>query len=245
MPLAFLSDLKILYHLALAPVRGKTHAERLESFYSGQAQDYDAFRKRLLHGREALYESLSPPEHGVWVDMGGGTGANIEMMGATVSALAKTYIVDLSPSLLSMARERIDANGWTNVEAVEADATTFEPPEGQVDVVTFSYSLTMIPDWYAALDHALSILKPGGHIGVVDFFVSRKHTAETMDQHPWRTRWFWPLWFANDNVFISPDHVPYLHERFEPVHFSQHRGKVPYLPAGRVPYYRFIGRKAE
>ena len=39
--------------------------------------------------------------------------------------------------------------------AVEADAATFRPAEGQADVVTFSYSLTMIPDWFTALETAL------------------------------------------------------------------------------------------
>jgi len=49
--MGFYSDLKILYHLALKPVRGKDHAARMESFYAGQADAYDDFRKRLLHGR--------------------------------------------------------------------------------------------------------------------------------------------------------------------------------------------------
>ena len=39
------ADLKILYHMALKPVRGKDHAARLESFYSGQAKNYDDFKK--------------------------------------------------------------------------------------------------------------------------------------------------------------------------------------------------------
>ena len=51
-----------------------------------------------------------------------------------------------------------------------ADATRFRPPEGAADVVTFSYSLTMIPDWFAALENAAAMLKPGGTIGVVDFY---------------------------------------------------------------------------
>ena len=54
--MGFFSDLKVLYHLALKPVRGKNHAERMESFYGGQAEAYDDFRKRLLKGREDLLE---------------------------------------------------------------------------------------------------------------------------------------------------------------------------------------------
>lgn len=69
--MAFLQDLRILYHLALRPVRGKDHAERMENFYSGQAAAYDDFRKRLLHGREDLFRRTPFPEGGSWVDLGG------------------------------------------------------------------------------------------------------------------------------------------------------------------------------
>src|SRR3954463_16212275 len=72
------SDLRILYHLALKPVRGNDHAARMESFYSGQAGAYDDFRKRLLKGRQELWSLINPPLGGTWIDMGGGTGANLD-----------------------------------------------------------------------------------------------------------------------------------------------------------------------
>ena len=65
--MGFLSDLKVLYHLVLKPVRGKNHAERMDNFYGGQAEAYDDFRKRLLKGREDLLEMIEPPENAVWV----------------------------------------------------------------------------------------------------------------------------------------------------------------------------------
>jgi S-adenosylmethionine-diacylgycerolhomoserine-N-methlytransferase len=296
-----MSDLKILYHLALKPVRGKDHAARMENFYAGQAEAYDDFRKRLLKGRQELWNLLQPPEDGTWIDMGGGTGGNVEYFGdATVrrgspnpaepsdptvrrgspdpaepsdrrspsagqggdlrstlcagsgdprttngrlGSLRKVFVLDLSHSLLEVAKKRIAAKGWTNVETVEADATTFQPPDGPVDVVTFSYSLTMIPDWFAAIENALAMLKPGGQIGVVDFYVSRKFPHDGLQRHAWSTRSFWPTWFAMDNVFPSPDHVPFLHRHFEVLHFEEHRAKVPYIPFSRVPYYLFVGRK--
>ena len=237
------ADLKILYRMAANPGRGRNHAERLESFYAGQAATYDDFRRRLLQGRRELWEAIPTPEQGVWVDLGGGTGANLELLGSRIDQLRKVYVVDLSPSLLTVARERIAARGWTNVEAVRADAVTFRPPTGTADVVTFSYSLTMIPDWFAVIDNAWEMLKPGGLVGVVDFYVARKYPAESMAQHDWWTRSFWPVWFGRDNVFLSPDHVPYLQRKFEPMACAECRSKVPYLPCVRVPYYRFLGRR--
>ena len=241
--MSLISDLRILYHMAAKPVRGKDHAARLESFYSGQAAGYDDFRRRLLQGREAMYRSIPVPDGGVWVDLGGGTGANLEPIGGAMHRAAKVYLVDLCDSLLAVARNRCEARGWANVEAVHADATLFRPAEGCADVVTFSYSLTMIPDWYAAIDNAAAMLRPGGTIGVTDFFVARKFPAEGRVRHAWSTRAFWPVWFASDNVFLSPDHVPYLQRRFETVRLEEHRAKVPYMPLVRVPYYTFVGRK--
>ena len=70
-----------------------------------------------------------------WVDMGGGTGSNLEYIAESVPKLKKAYVVDLAGSLLDVASKRMQDHGWTNAEAVEADATTWTPPEGQADVV--------------------------------------------------------------------------------------------------------------
>ncbi|ADB16524.1 Methyltransferase type 12 [Pirellula staleyi DSM 6068] len=241
--MGLLGDLKVLYHLAVKPVRGKDHAARMESFYSGQAEAYDDFRKRLLKGREELYREIQPPDGGLWVDMGGGTGSNVEYFANSIPKLGKVLVVDLSPSLLAVGRKRFAAKGWHNVEAVEADATTFQPDGMQADVVTFSYSLTMIPDWFAAIENAIAMLKPGGVLGVVDFYVARKFPRDGLKKHSWFTRTFWPTWFGMDNVFPSADHVPFLHRHLEPIRFEEHVAKVPYIPLIRTPYYLFVGRK--
>jgi S-adenosylmethionine-diacylgycerolhomoserine-N-methlytransferase len=240
--MALLADLRILYHLVVKPVRGESHADRMESFYAGQAAGYDDFRRRLLRGRQEMYDRLEVPAGGVWVELGGGTGSNLEFLGDRIQQLSKVYVVDLSKSLLEVARRRASQRNWRHVEAVIADAATFRPPDGHADVVTFSYSLTMIPDWFIALENAAAMLSHRhGTLGVVDFHVSRKHAARGCHQHGWLTRTFWPSWFATDNVYPSTDHVPYLHWKFTPIHFSEHRTRVPYLPLGRVPYYCFIG----
>jgi S-adenosylmethionine-diacylgycerolhomoserine-N-methlytransferase len=47
-----------------------------------------------------------------------------------------------------------------------------------------------------------------------------------------------------DNVYISPDHLPWLQSRFETVMLDTSLGKIPYLPLARVPYYVWVGRKS-
>ncbi len=243
--MGFFADMKILYHMLVKPVRGDNHAQRMESFYGGQARAYDDFRRRLLKGREELWEALPKPEGGTWVDMGGATGNNLENFGDDMAKLKKVYVVDLSSSLLEVARDRFKQRGWENAEAVEADATKWQPAEGSVDVVTFSYSLTMIPDWFAAMENALRMLKPGGLIGVVDFYVGRKYPPEGLKKQRWLSRNLWPVWFSTDNVFPCKDHLPFLLDRFEQQHLVETRSKIPYVPFLRVPYYIFVGKKPE
>lgn len=238
------ADLRILYRLAFTRVTGHDHAGRLEAFYRGQAGDYDDFRRRLLHGREEMMRGLDLPEGGRLLDMGGGTGSNLEAIAERLPRLASVEIVDLCKPLLHVADERIARHGWANVRTVHADATTHRPETGTVDAVTFSYSLTMIPDWFRAIDHALALLRPGGVLGVADFYVSRKWPAPGRRKHSRWQRSFWPRWFAQDDVFLSPDHLPYLQARFETVRIVEGMGKVPYLLGLKAPYYIFLGRKA-
>ena len=236
------TDLQTLYHLLLAPTRGNSHQARLESFYGQQAPYYDSFRQRLLQGREQLFAALQLPDDGVWVDMGGGTGLNAEHMHAHIRRLRKVYIVDLSPSMLAVAKQRVERHGWQNVELVEADASSFTCPE-PADVITFAYSLTMIPDWFAAIECALANLKPAGQLGVIDFYIGRKYAQSPKVQHAFWTRFFWQLNLYRDNVFISADHVPFLEHHLDPKFLHEGRTKVPYLPLARVPYYVFVGHK--
>jgi S-adenosylmethionine-diacylgycerolhomoserine-N-methlytransferase len=241
--MALAADLRILWKVLLPGTRGTDHAGRLEAFYGAQANDYDAYRRRLLHGREEMMAALPIQQGDRLLDLGGGTGSNLEALGERRQLLRSATVVDLSPSLLGIARERIARNEWDNVAAVQADATTYEPPDGPVDLVTFSYSLTMIPDWFLALDRALANLKPGGAIGVVDFYVARKWPAEGMRRHSRFQRTWWPAMFGWDNVFLSPDHLPYLRERFEKLKLEERTGRMPYMLGLKAPYYMFVGKK--
>lgn len=219
-----------------------SHAASLQHFYQDQAGDYDRFRERLLTGREELIDALPLLPGATWVDIGGGTARNLLYAGARLAMLAHAIVVDLTPSLLAVARTRRQQEAWTNVTLIQGDATTLPLAAGCADVVTFSYSLTMIPEWEAALAEAARVLRPGGVIGLTDFYVSTARPS-SLTHHGVLTRAFWPRWFGQRHVRLNPAHLPYLVDTFTPVRIDEGRAPVPYLPIGRVPVYRFIGHK--
>lgn len=240
-----MEDIKTIYQL-VKPLKGFNHRQRIESFYKGQSKNYDQFRKQLLAGRSTLFQQLhnhSDP-NGTWVDFGAGTGASLDFLSdEQIKTYNKIYLVDLSEDLLKKAKEKIAQRQLKNVETVCSDILEFHPPD-YCEQVSFSYSLTMVPQWYRILDHSYKILSPEGNIGVVDFYVAEKHPLPGLQQHDLKTRHFWPLWFSHDNVFLNPDHLPYLLTHFSKVHLFEGFNAIPYFPVGKVPYYSFIGKKS-
>ncbi|MCU0836469.1 MAG: methyltransferase domain-containing protein [Chromatiaceae bacterium] len=232
-------DALVLLRLLRGQPRRGSLAERLQAFYGPQAAYYDAFRERLLRGRAELMERLAP-QPGEWVvELGAGTGRNLDFLGERLATLGGVELVDLCPALLEQARLR--TRELANVRVIEGDAVTYRP-ERPIDCVYCSYSLTMIPDWAGALANALAMLKPGGRLGVVDFYVSEQAPPSGLARHGRLARWFWPRWFGHDGVHPNPAHLPTL-RRLVPDHrLSEHLAPVPYLPGLRVPYYCFVGR---
>jgi S-adenosylmethionine-diacylgycerolhomoserine-N-methlytransferase len=232
-------DARVLLHLLRGTRQGGSHKERLQAFYAPQAERYDAFRERLLHGRRELIESIDLPDAARVVELGGGTGRNLLFFGERLDRFAEVTLVDLCPALLQQARRRFTHH--PNVRVVEADATDWQPRE-PVDLVYFAYSLSMIPDWRAALANALRMLRPGGVLAVVDFYVSAARPAVGRVRHGSLTRALWPRWFAHDGVRVGPETPDMLAMAISDHELHECRGRVPYLGGLSVPYFRFVGR---
>ena len=227
------ADARVIAALVRGMRPAGSHAERLQRFYAPQAARYDAFRERLLHGRAELVARLPVATGARVVELGAGTGRNLDHFGDRIERAKAVDLVDLCPALLALARERHAARA--NVRIVDADATSYRPDQ-PADCVYFSYVLTMIPAWRAALDNAVAMLRPGGVLGAVDFYVSP-------ERHARLARAFWPRWFGHDGVRISPEHLPALRSALDPIECLERRAPVPYLPGLAAPYYIFVGRK--
>ncbi|RYP32757.1 hypothetical protein DL767_005048 [Monosporascus sp. MG133] len=260
--------------------------DALESFYKKQAGAYDATRKVLLQGREDMLALVAPQlkaksakkgdnAQRIWVDVGGGTGWNIEAMSAFVNVpefFSSVYLVDFSPALCQVARQRFQRLGWNNVKVVCEDArkfrledyendlfddriTTTSPVSsyfsqrqaeyGRADLVTMSYSLSMIPDYHSVIDSLTMLLSPDGIIGVVDFYVQskidfafRNYTGGLVGRHVnWFSRTFWRAWFDLDRVGLEASRRDYLEYKFGTVLDVNTRNYC----LGRIPYYIWIG----
>ncbi|EMG45621.1 ubiE Ubiquinone/menaquinone biosynthesis C-methyltransferase UbiE [Candida maltosa Xu316] len=232
---------------------GKNQQHSLELFYKNQAHIYDTTREVLLKGRKECLRlavsHLPKKKDLVWIDIGGGTGSNIEFMDK-ISKISQNfkavYLVDLSPSLCEVARQRFEARKWKNVHVLVADACDFTIDYESADLITFSYSLSMIPTFNAAIDNAVSKLDKEGIIATVDFGIQSSDTSmgriNTVGglvnrNIPWILRNFWRIWFEADKVFLDSSRRNYLEYKFGTIKSLNCYNKV----LGKIPYYIWLG----
>jgi betaine lipid synthase len=223
------------------------HANKMESFYKWQKDGYDAFREGLLHARPILIESLPLKKEGkmIWIDVGGGTARNLEFF--TVDIIRKYFkkivILDISASLLEIAQQRINKMGLNDiVTVVEADCTDDAslskiPVElGTVDIITMSYSLSMIPNQQAAINNSTKLLKGSGQgiLAIADFFLEGNHD-DCLPRFPRKFRRFesscHKAWFAMDHVHLLGERQLTMGEpQLERIWDNRFRGKIPFMP---------------
>ncbi|KAF8130541.1 hypothetical protein EV363DRAFT_1450349 [Boletus edulis] len=266
---ALVPRLKFVWHCFIRPLGATDQRTRLDKFYKGQADVYDRTRSNLLRGRNTMLKlsvshlrtlrAKNPSQRLVWIDIGGGTGHNIELMDKhfPISQFDAVYLIDLCEPLLDVARKRFARKGWGNITVLCQDATEFSLPEwsttdpkGSVNFITLSYSLSMIPNFYGLLDRIDYVLSPEtGLLGVVDFYTSgrqpslhEKAIGGTSKECGWLSRWFWQIWFDFDHVSLSPHRRDYLEYKFGTVKTYNGRNHfiIPFIV--RIPYYIWLGR---
>ncbi|KAJ3075165.1 hypothetical protein HDU98_009002 [Podochytrium sp. JEL0797] len=182
-----------------------------------------------------------------WIDVGGGTGANIEMMNTffPIRNFDKVYLVDITPSLCKVAEERFRRLGWTNVTVVCMDASKFTIPKEdgedlEIALMTMSYSLSMIEAFYPIIDGLVNVLSPTGIFGVADFYVSSKRSSDPTRQLSWLSRWFWSIWFDADNIYLHNSRRDYLEHKFKTVKSLNGKNRSMF-PGVAIPYYVWVG----
>ncbi len=141
----------------------------VQRFYRFHATVYDSTRWMILHGRRRAAAALDLHPGASVLEVGCGTGLNFPYVLEHLDPAAGRLVgLDFSADMLARAERRIARSAWPNVELVQGDATTMQL--GRLfDAVFFAYSLTMIPQWPAAIERAAEHLVPGGRLVVLDF----------------------------------------------------------------------------
>ncbi|RZV43371.1 MAG: DUF3703 domain-containing protein [Acidimicrobiales bacterium] len=202
--------------------------DRMAPFYDVASKPYGWFGARRLAKRAIEELRLEPGD--IVVELGTGTGRNLETLSAAVGSGGRVVGVDLSPGMLKVAQAKVDEMGLGNVVLVEEDMTVYEFPKGGTGGVLSTYAMEMLPTYEKVISSLVGQVRPGGRIVLNGL------------RHPDR----WPDWVTRAGSALSrPFGVSEAYESHRPwevierlltdVVYDEAMSGAAYLSAGTVP----------
>jgi ArsR family transcriptional regulator len=166
----------------LAAVR-ETRRRLAESFFDGSASRWDSERDLAVDGGRVeaelarLFEELRPES---LLDVGTGTGRILQVLAPHIgSGLG----IDLSHDMLAVARAHLDRRLARNCQVRHGDMYQLPVQDRSFAAVTLHQVLHFADDPLAVLTEARRVLRPGGHLVVVDLAHHEREALRTEKRH--------------------------------------------------------------
>ena len=193
------------------------------------ARFYDrALKATEENGLGAMRGELLAEARGRVIEIGAGTGVNLELYGDGVEDLT---LVEPDPHMGAQLRKRLaergeeEARGGVSIDPADALAAPVKPipahlvaapaealpfPDDTFDTAVATLVLCTIPDPVAAIDEMARVLKPGGRLLFIEHV-----RAEDPSSARWQDRLEKPWRFVADGCHCNRDTVATIASSFE------------------------------
>lgn len=111
------------------------------------------------------------------VDVGSGSGVDVLLAVKRTGPSGRVFGVDLTPSMIEIARANLESAGAENASIVEGNAEEIPLDDAATDVVTSNGVINLVPDKPRAFSEIHRILKPGGTIQIADIVLTKPVSA--------------------------------------------------------------------
>ena len=147
----------------------RSRADQAARYFATHAATWDAVR--AMHIAEeaveaAIRQAVGDRPIGSLLDVGTGTGRMLELLAPHAG---RALGIDQSPSMLGVARDRLERAGLRNAQLRQGDIFALPVERNGYDLVVVHQVLHYLDDPSRALREAARTLRPGGRLLVVDF----------------------------------------------------------------------------
>ncbi len=157
----------------IKPYTSGDKAQQVEAMFDNIAPAYDTLNHRLSWNidrgwRRKAIQALAPYQPQTMLDIATGTG-DFAIMAAQMLKPQRLVGADISEGMMEIGRQKVKAQGLDGTITFEReDCTALSYPEGTFDAVTAAFGIRNFADLDKGLAEMCRVLKPGGHLSVVE-----------------------------------------------------------------------------
>ena len=134
-------------------------------------------------GNPTALAGLQPGER--VLDLGSGGGIDCFLSAQQVGETGRVTGLDMTPSMLELARKNQASLGLTNVEFVQGELESMPLPSDSYDVIISNCVVCLSPDKDAVFSESFRVLAPGGRIHLSDVLALSAEGPAVTDAESW------------------------------------------------------------
>jgi ubiquinone/menaquinone biosynthesis C-methylase UbiE len=155
-------------------LENRARYDRMAPFY-----EWAVRRGQFARFYRAVADAIEPDPGALLLDVGCGPGSLVPYLLPKVGEGGAVLGADVSDEMIGRARAAAAENGWPNVRFERSDARDFAP-DRPAGIVVLCLALTAMPEPARCFARALSWLRPGGQLVVLDSFLEPRRRLASL-----------------------------------------------------------------
>lgn len=181
---------------------------------------------RVKYLRRQTMAALAVQPGDTVLDLACGAGFNLPYLWECVGPEGTIIALDYSEGMLAAARKKAQAQGWTNIKFVQADATQMDMEANSLDGAICTFGMSAMPGEQDALQRVAKAMKPGARFVAFD---AKPFTGWGRVMNPISQ----PLFKYSTNWDYKKDIMASLQSVFPVLEVEEYNSGCNYIAVGR------------